>query len=142
MIPVGRLKSIVLKDMADQTATRLPKTNSGQPRTCVNQSSSTILSGIQKCIATPATRGITCPSGIGMLLHRKLLMLTVIHTGAQRLALAAWWENQPTKRNKAFAWTLLFCTAHHQVRCTHCWATSFDYRLIFGYHTSLTSNAA
>ena len=35
---------------------------------------------------------------------------------AQRLALAAWWENQPTKRKKAFAWTPQFCTAHHQVR--------------------------
>jgi hypothetical protein len=35
---------------------------------------------------------------------------------SQRLALAAWWENQPTKRKNAFAWTPQFCTAHHQVR--------------------------
>jgi len=36
---------------------------------------------------------------------------------AQRLAFAAGWESQPTKRKNAFAWTPPFCPAHHQVRC-------------------------
>ena len=36
----------------------------------------------------------------------------------QWLALAAWWENQPTKRKNAFAWSCFFGAAHHQVRCT------------------------
>jgi hypothetical protein len=36
--------------------------------------------------------------------------------GAQRLALAAWWENQLTKRKKAFAETAVLRGAYHQVR--------------------------
>mgnify|MGYP000566003486 CR=1 FL=1 len=31
-----------------------------------------------------------------------------ISLGAQRLVLAAWWGNQPTKRKNAFAWTAVF----------------------------------
>ena len=42
--------------------------------------------------------------------------MTELDLPAQRLALAAWWESQVTKRKKALAWIPQFCTAHHQVR--------------------------
>src|SRR5688500_958860 len=103
MISLGRLKSIVLKARTAQTARKLPNPKRGHASTCFHHSSSTILSGSQISSAIPATRGITWPSGIGMLLHRKLLMLTVSHVGAQRFALAACCHaDQPPKRGMFF----------------------------------------
>jgi hypothetical protein len=60
-------------------------------------------------------------------------MIFTAKVDAQRLALAAWWGNQPTKRKKALRLDSLFLRGPPPVSCSLCWAAQFDHSLFLGW---------